>query len=193
MKKHFLIFALLCCTAFVANAQLFQLGLKAQYATKSLDELRTDLEYTYTNKSTDILRYSNVGLMARLNLGRWVTLQPEANISVSAVWDTVAQQGNFFNQAAWAFQNANTINLTIPVLAAVHLLKFENTLDLRLFAGPEFYTTIKGVQEGEVDFNSYSVVVGVGIDLLNVIYVDGRLTKNSNNDLFYAVGVGLLF
>lgn len=195
MKKHSLVLlALLCGFVFTANAQFFQFGLKVQYSSQSIDDLKDNVTTAIDNKSTEFLKNCEGGLMFRINVGRWLTIQPEANLSIGAVWDSVDQNQNFFEQVQWLFDgNVETIHLAIPVLASLHLLKVDNTLDLRVFAGPQFYTTIKGAKDEGIDFKNYSVVFGASVDLINVINVDARMTKNPGNDMFYTVGVGLLF
>ena len=178
-----------------ARAQFLQMGLKVQYSTTSIDEMINDVTATYQNPSTDFLKQCEGGLMARINVGRWISAQAEANFSIGSVWDSVDAQGDFINAAMYAFSHVETVNLSVPVLAELRLLRLENTLDLRLFAGPEFYTTIKGAKEsqGNIDFANYSIVAGVGVDLFNVIYVDARITKHPDQAMFYRLGVGLLF
>ena len=95
---------------------------------------------------------------------------------------------------AWAFSDSKSaINLSIPILVAAHLIKIDNTFDIRAYAGPQFYTTIKGVEDGDIDFKNYSIIFGASVDLLNVINVDARVTKHPDADMFYSVGVALLF
>jgi hypothetical protein len=131
--------------------------------------------------------------MLRLNVGRWITIQPEANFSIGTVWDSIDQDQSFSEQTAWVFQNVENVNLTVPILASLHLLKVENTLDLRLFGGPQFYTSIKGAKETGVDFKKFALVFGASVDLINIFNIDARITKHPDNDPFYTVGVGLLF
>ena len=109
------------------------------------------------------------------------------------MWDSVDAQGDFVSSALAAFNNVQTINLSIPVLASLHLVDIEKLVDVRVFAGPEFYTVLKDVSENGVDFSKYSIIVGAGVDLFDILYVDGRMVKNFGGDMAFRLGVGLLF
>ena len=194
MKKRIVIIAILMGTLIVpARAQLMQMGIKLQYSTSSIDEMMNSVSETYQNFSTDFLKGCEGGLLFRINVGRWMTIQPEANFSISSVWDSVDAQGDFVSSALAAFNNVQTINLSIPVLASLHLVDIEKLVDVRVFAGPEFYTVLKDVSENGVDFSKYSIIVGAGVDLFDILYVDGRMVKNFGGDMAFRLGVGLLF
>ena len=193
MKKTLLFLLLVCGMMMPAKAQLFQMGMKLQYSSESVDDMVNSVSNEAQNFSTDFLKGCEGGLFLRLNVGRWITVQPEANFSIGSVWDSVDAQDNFFNAAMAAFSNVQTVNLSVPVLVSLHLLDIEKTMDIRVFAGPEFYTTVKGASEEGMDFSKYSLIAGVGIDLLDVIYVDARVARYSEGDLYYRVGLGLLF
>lgn len=193
MKKYLFFIAFLATMLIPARAQLLQMGLKLQYSTASIDEMVSSVKDEYQNFSTDFLRGCEAGLLLRINVGRWITIQPEANFSIGSVWDTVDAQTDFISAAMSTFENVQTVNLSIPVLAAVRLVELEKLLSVRLFAGPEFYTNIKNVSSEGVDFAKYSLVFGAGIDLLGAIYVDGRITKPSGGEMTYSLGVGLIF
>lgn len=195
MRKNVFILALLTLLGVgTANAQLFQMGLKLQYSTQSIDDMIRDVSTEVSDFSTDFFRQCEGGLMLRANVGRWITIQPEANFSIGSVWDSVDAQDNFIDKAVAAFSNIQTINLSIPVLAGIHLLEFNKMLGLRVYVGPEFYTTLKGATDGDkIDFGDFSLIGGVGVDLLGFLYVDGRVTRSHDGDMFYRVGVGLLF
>lgn len=193
MKKIFLVIALMTVGMIPARAQLLQMGLKLQYSTKSMDEMVSSVKEEYQNFSTEFLKGCEAGALLRVNIGRWITVQGEANFSMGSVWDSVDAQTDFVSSVMSAFENVQTVNMSIPVLASIHLVELEKLLSLRVFAGPEFYTTIKGVKDEGVDFAKYSLVFGVGVDLIGAIYVDGRITKPSGGDMLYSLGVGLLF
>lgn len=193
-KKIIAVIMLVGCFIIPAKAQFMQMGLKLQYSTESIDEMMNNVQNEVQNFSTDFLRGCEAGLLLRLNIGRFVTIQPEANFSIGSIWDTVDTQNDFFGATISAFQNIQTVNLSIPVLAAVHLVDLEKLADVRVFAGPEFYTTIKGAtEEGGIDFKKYSLIFGVGVDLFDVLYIDGRISRYSEGEMFYRLGVGLLF
>jgi len=191
--KQRIIFLLLLMSVLSARAQLFQMGLKLQYSTVSIDEMVSEVEYQANNFSTDFLKGCEAGLFVRLNIGRWITLQPEANFSIGTIWDSVDAQPDFISSAMYTFQNVETVNLSVPVLAAIHLLDIEKLLGIRVFVGPEFYTTIKGATGEGMDFSKYSLIAGVGVDLLGALYVDARATRFSSGDFYYRLGVGLIF
>lgn len=195
MKKRVLILAfLLVAVCIPARAQLFQMGLKLQYSSESVDDMINNVTSEVQNFSTDFLKGCEAGLLLRVNIGRLITIQPEANFSIGSIWDSVDAQTDFISSTITAFQNVQTINLSVPVLAAVHLIDLEKLLDLRVYAGPEFYTTIKGAtEEGGMDFGKYSILAGVGVDLFDVLYVDARVARYSKGEMFYRLGVGLLF
>ena len=194
MKKQIIVLALMMAAMLVpAKAQFMQMGVKLQYSTSTIDDMVSNVTETYQNFSTDFLKSCDAGVFLRFNVGRWVTIQPEANFSISAVWDSVDAQNDFIGAAAAAFSNVQTVNLSVPILAAAHLVDIENTLDLRAFVGPEFYTTVKGASETGMDLATFSIVLGVSLDLLDVIYVDGRVVKYKDGGMFYRLGVGLLF
>lgn len=194
MKKNFFVLAIIAILGIsTSHAQLFQMGLKLQYSTASIDDMINDVTTEVNDFTTDFLRGCEGGLLLRANIGRWITIQPEANFSIGSIWDSVDAQDNFIDKVVAAYSNVQTVNLSIPVLAGVHLIELNKLLSLRVFAGPEFYATIKGATEKAFDFSNYSLVGGVGIDLLGFIYVDGRVTRYSEGDMFYRLGVGLLF
>ncbi len=195
MKKRFLILAfLLAAVCIPARAQLFQMGLKLQYSSSSVDDMINNVTNEVQNFSTEFLKGCEAGLLLRVNVGRLITIQPEANFSIGSIWDSVDAQTDFIASAMTAFQNVQTVNLSVPVLAAVHLIDLEKLLDLRVFAGPEFYTTIKGAtSDSGMDFSKYSLIAGVGVDLFDVLYVDARVARYSEGEMFYRLGVGLLF
>lgn len=175
------------------RAQVIQMGLKFQYSTKTVEDMYSDIQYEYNNFSTEFLKKCDAGLLLRINIGRWITIQPEANFSISSVWDSVDAQGDFLSAMTYAFQNINQVRMDIPVLASLHLVNLKKVLHLRLFAGPEFSTTIKGASNNNIDFSKYSIVAGVGVDLIDVIYVDARIFRPFDGELAYRLGVGLLF
>ncbi|MBQ6236944.1 MAG: outer membrane beta-barrel protein [Bacteroidales bacterium] len=195
MKKRFLILAfLLAAVCIPARAQLFQMGLKVQYSSSSVDDMINNVTNEVQNFSTEFLKGCEAGLLLRVNVGRLITIQPEANFSIGSIWDSVDAQTDFIASAMTAFQNVQTVNLSVPVLAAVHLIDLEKLVDLRVFAGPEFYTTIKGAtSDSGMDFSKYSLIAGVGVDLFDVLYVDARVARYSEGEMFYRLGVGLLF
>ena len=129
----------------------------------------------------------------RLNVGRWITIQPEANFSVGSVWDSVEAADNFIDKVVTTFNNVQTVNLSVPVLAAIHLVEIEKMVGIRAFLGPEFHTTVKGARDANVDFANYSFIAGIGIDLLGFLNVDGRVALTKDNPMSYRLGVGLLF
>ena len=193
MKKVFIVTLLLTATLLPARAQFMKMGLKLQYSTVSIDEMVSSVQTEYQNFSTDFLKGCEAGVLLRLNIGRWITVQPEANFSIASVWDSVDAQGDFISSALTAFENVQTVNLSIPVLAAARLVSLENLMDVRVYAGPEFYTTVKGVKDEGIDFAKYSLIIGVGVDLFGAFYIDGRVTKPSGGDMLYSVGLGVLF
>lgn len=195
MKKRTFVFVLLLAAVVIpARAQLFQMGLKFQYSSASVDDMINNVSSEVENFSTEFLKGCEAGLMLRVNLGRLITVQPEANFSIGSLWDTVDAQGDFISATMTAFENVQTVNLSVPVLAAVHLVDIDKLLGLRLFVGPEFYTTIKGATSGGgMDFSKYSLIAGVGIDLFDVLYVDARVARFSEGEMYYRIGLGLLF
>lgn len=195
MKKRIIILALMLAAVCIpARAQLFQMGLKMQYSSSSVDDMINNVTEEVQNFSTEFLKGCEAGLLLRVNVGRLITIQPEANFSIGSIWDSVDAQTDFISSTMTAFQNIQTINLSVPVLAAVHLIDLEKLVDLRVFAGPEFYTTIKGAtSDSGMDFSKYSIIAGVGVDLFDVLYVDARVARFSEGEMFYRLGVGLLF
>lgn len=194
MKKRFLILAfLLAAVCIPARAQLFQMGLKLQYSSSSVDDMINNVTNEVQNFSTEFLKGCEAGLLLRVNVGRLITIQPEANFSIGSIWDSVDAQSDFISSAVTAFQNVQTVNLSVPVLAAVHLVDIDRLIDLRIFAGPEFYTTLKGASDSGMDFSKYSILAGVGVDLFDILYVDARVARYSKGDMYYRLGVGLLF
>lgn len=185
------VLAAMCGTA---NAQALQLGLKLQYSTTSIDEAVSGITEEVNNFSTDFFKQCDAGLMARISLGP-VFLQPEANFSLSSVWDSVDAQDDFFSAAMTVFNEVQHVNLNIPVLVGLKLIDLDKFVAIRVFAGPEFYTSIDVVSDGGFKLDDYSIVGGVGVDLLGFIYVDGRVNKMLKGDsgMFFRVGVGLLF
>ncbi|MBP5189586.1 MAG: hypothetical protein J6031_01570 [Bacteroidales bacterium] len=194
MKKQFLVLLLLLGSITIsANAQLFQMGLKVQYSSESVDDMINNVSGEVQNFSTEFLKGCEAGLLLRVNVGRLITIQPEANFSIGSIWDSVDAQTDFISSTVTAFENVQTVNLSVPVLAAIHLIDLQKLVDLRVFAGPEFYTTIKGATDSGMDFSKYSIVAGVGVDLFDIIYVDARVARFSEGEMYYRLGVGLLF
>ena len=92
MKKRIIVLLLIACGMFVpVRAQVIQMGLKFQYSTKTVEDMYSDIQYEYNNFSTEFLKKCDAGLLLRINIGRWITIQPEANFSISSVWDSVVQ------------------------------------------------------------------------------------------------------
>ncbi len=196
MKKILILALLLAVFAPTPlRAQFFQSGIKLQYSTMSVDEMISTVqsEAKDFSLSTDLLKSSEVGLFFRLNPGNWVTVQAEANVSIGSVWDSVDAQGDFVNSSLWMFQNISDVNFSVPIMAGVRLLDFGDMFTLRVLAGPEFYTSIKSIKNKEIDFSKYSLSLGLGIDLFNVIAVDGRIMRYSDGNMVYKLGVGLIF
>ena len=196
MKKILLVALLM--SLFVTTplkAQFFQSGLKMQYSTLSVDEMISTVqsETKDFSLSTDLLKSSEVGLFFRLNPGKWITVQAEANISIGSVWDSVDAQGEFIKSALYMFQHISDVNFSVPIMAGVRLLDVQDFFTLRVLVGPEFYTSIKSVKEKNIDFSKYSLAFGVGIDLFSVIAVDGRIMRYSDGNMVYKLGVGLIF
>ncbi len=195
MKKQIVVLALMLAgTIGIAQAQLMQMGVKLQYSTSSLDEMFNDVNTQVENFSTEFLKGCDIGVMARVNVGRWISVQPEVNFSISSVWDSVDAQVSLIDQVTEAFGSIESVNISVPVLVGVHLLDFQEMAALRIFVGPEFYTTIKSASEDEAfDFSRYSLIAGVGIDLLKVAYLDARVVRYSGGTMSYRLGLGLLF
>jgi len=191
-KRIFVLSLLIISTMGIANAQFMRLGLKLGYSTTSVDELVNNVTTEVQNANVDFLRQCDLGLMVRFNIGSRLYIQPEANFSISSVWgsDSTADFMTVFNNALDSLQS---INLSVPILVGFKLIDIENFMALRLFAGPEFYTTIETASNGGFNFKDYAIVAGAGIDLINFIYVDARVNYSLSGDLFYRFGVGLMF
>ncbi|MBO4307188.1 MAG: hypothetical protein J5848_02615 [Bacteroidales bacterium] len=194
MKKQIItLLLILCGTVMTANAQFLQLGLKLEYSTATIDQMIGDVQTEVSDFSTEFLQQCDLGLMFRLKFGRIVYLQPEANFSISSVWDSVDNADNFMDKIITSFDKLQQVNLSVPILLGFRLIQIEDFMALRIFAGPEFYTSIETATSGNFNFNDYSILAGVGIDLLNLLYVDARVTRFSDGNLFYRAGVGLIF
>ena len=193
-KRLFVLVILIAGTMGMANAQFFRLGLKVGYSTASIDELINNVSTEVQNANVDFLRQCDAGLMLRLNFGSRLYVQPEANFSISSVWSGVDSTADFFSTLSSAFDSLQSVNLSVPILVGFKIIDIENFLALRAFAGPEFYTSFETVSNGSFNFENYTVVGGLSIDLINFIYVDARVNYSlTSGDLFYKLGVGLMF
>ncbi len=194
MKKRFFILAMLLIGSMgVANAQFLNLGLKVGYSTTSVDALINNVSTEVQNANVNFLRQCDLGLMVRLNIGSRFYLQPEANFSISSVWSEQDSTADFMTVVNHAMDSLQSVNLSIPALVGFKLVDIENFMAIRLFAGPEFYTTFETASNSGFNFEDFAILAGVGVDLLNFLYVDARVNYTFSGDFFYRVGVGVMF
>lgn len=192
MKRFVLSLIAVVCLMGSVRAQVFQFGVKLQYASKSVIELRNEVFYDVQHNATRFIKDSELGLLARFNIWRF-SIQPEANFSIASVWDSVDNEDNFFDRCGEAFKNLETVNMSIPVLVGFKLFDVNDFFEMRLFAGPEFYATIKGIQDKGFDVSNYSFVAGMGFDLLDLFYIDARYSRYSKGENYYRLGIGFVF
>lgn len=197
MKKVFILFAMIFAMAGMSHAQLLDMGLKLSYGSQDPQDIINDVQGQVQDFSnaTAFLKQCNAGLMFRLNLGNHLYIQPEANFGLNSVWDSVEAQNNLLDRISTGFGQLKSVNLNVPVLVGLKLFDLDGLLDLRVFAGPEFYTTINSASNGGFDFQTWSAIAGVGVDLLNFVYVDARATwlpAVENPTLFYTLSLGLM-
>lgn len=211
MKRIVFLAVFVLSFAGMANAQFFKLGVKLSYGSKDIANLIDSAQTVATNPTSEFLMKCNGGLFLRLNLGNHLYLQPEANFAIASLSSTTDSNTSGNNSASFIANAANTIknveslSLSIPVLVGWKIFEVENTINMRLFLGPEFYGSANSLKD--IDFNTYSAVAGVGFDLLDFLYVDARATYTLpiNKDsfigsttvnkeaFFYNISVGLLF
>lgn len=202
MKKTLSILTFVLLVAGMANAQFFNLGIKMSYGSEDIngviDGVQSGVRPETNNSTIDFLSHCNAGVVLRMNIGKRLFVQPEVNFSINSVMDSsLTDSSNFLAIASNAFSNFKTVGLSVPVLVGWKVFEIENTLDIRVFAGPEFYTTVNDFKN--TDFGTFSFLGGVGFDLLDFIYVDARVTKLVGMDdskagsLFYAASLGIIF
>lgn len=202
MKKTFSFISLVLLFVGMANAQFFNLGIKMSYGSEDIhgviDGVQSGVRPETNNSTIDFLSHCNAGVVLRMNIGEGLFVQPEVNFSINSVMDSsLTDNSNFLAIASNAFSNFKTVGLSVPVLVGWKVFEIENTLDFRVFAGPEFYTTVNDFKN--TDFGTFSILGGVGFDLLDFIYVDARVTKLMGMDdskagsLFYAASLGIIF
>lgn len=195
--KRILVFSLFVVMAVTGlRAQLFQLGLKGTYTSIDPYELYSDISTSVTNRSVNFLKQSGLGLMLRINVTDRIFVQPELGISPNAIWSEIDTNANFISQLLSAYNGASSSTLDIPVLVGYKLFSFGNALDIRVFGGAQFYT--KFVSFSDIDFGTYSLLGGVGVDLIDFLYFDVRAVFNPGTNYLdkpahYAFTFGLMF
>lgn len=194
MKKIIAILVFACLSiGGEVNAQFLKKGIKLEYSAPSIDDMLSKVREEVDDFSTAFFKQCDAGLLLRLNFGKVFYIQPEVNFSIASVWDSVAAQETFFSKLSTTFEQMKGVNLSVPVLFGAKLLGENNFFSLRLFVGPEFYTTIKTVEGLGFNYRDFSLVAGLGFDLFTFIYVDGRISYMSSGDIYYRLGVGFLF
>ncbi len=204
MKKLILLSVLLVSLLGSAQAQ-FRINLKLSYGSQDVDEIINNVQSEVNNHNADFIRHCNFGLGFRIGLGNHLYINPEANVAINSVWDSV-DNGNIFTSISQAFANSQEAMLSIPVMVGWKILDLDGIAAARIYVGPEFYTTFgtlndngegsKKLNFSNFDFRTYSAVGGIGVDLLGFISIDARATymlnSEAENKLFYTLGVGLL-
>lgn len=198
MKKVLFLISMVFAMAGVSHAQLLDMGIKLSYSSKDPQDIINNVQDQVSDfsNSTELLKQCQAGLIFRIHLGNHLYVQPEANFGLNSVWDSVEAQTNILDRISTGFGQIKSVNLNVPVLLGLKLLDLDGILNLRVFAGPEFYTSINGLSAGSFDFQTWSAIGGVGVDLLNFLTVDARATwlpKSENKSMFYALSVGLMF
>ena len=202
--KRIIALALLMCTLTVgvqAQHRNSVRGLfKVSYNSKDPGALIHNLQNVAENPSVDFLRNCNASVGFRVDLPLKLYLQAEGVFSINAVWDSVAlNSSNFVQVMGNTVNNIHSMGLSIPVYAGWYLLDVPS-FGARVFAGPEFYTTMNSLSS--IDFNTFSFTAGVGIDLFDALSLEGKATylmasKNRTSldkgQLLFGVSFGLYF
>lgn len=202
MKKNFAIILMLALSVSGLRAQgLLDFGIKATYSTIDAYELYSNVQQSVVSRNAELIKQSNIGLFLRVNLSDRFFLQPEIGFSPNTVWDSLDNSDNIFVQTVDAFNRAQSATVNIPILAGVRLFSIGKLLSMRLFVGPEFYTDLQG---SKINWKTYSVIGGVGLDALGFLYADARVSYLPGADLsstlsnidkpsFYSFSVGIKF
>lgn len=171
MKRIFLFLLIVAATGLQGRAQVFSAGLKVGYDFTSSD-VATEFRDAYNDLSIKLLKRCDVGLMARLNLGRFI-VQPEASFGINSIWDDVAAQTNTLDKIQTCFADIQTVDVAVPVLVGYKIIDWDDNFCLKLFAGPEFHTTFgQAVESHSINISNFKLLGGVGFDFFSTLSVD---------------------
>lgn len=196
MKKLIAIASFLLILS-ASHAQMFRLTLRASYSTQDVDELIDGIKTSIDDQTLNLFKQGTAGLGFRLNFGK-IYLNSEANFAINSAWDSIDSELPFFEKISSTIDHMQHMTLSVPVHVGFKVFDVENLITGRIYAGPEFYTTMMSFKE--IDFNTYSLNAGIGFDLLNFIMIDARVTymmasketSFNTNQLLYSFSIGLL-
>ena len=182
----------------IGKAQLINFGINLSYDSKDLNEyLNHEAPFVTSDAAISFFQQGNVGLTLRLNLSKHFLLQTEAHCGVNSIWSEVETEANFIEKANMMIHNLQTVELSIPVFATWRAIYHPNGISMRIYAGPEFYSTLSHISE--IDLNRHSIVAGIGFDIYKRLSLDFRasLLQASKNDndgtTFTRIALGFQF
>lgn len=180
------------------QAQLINFGINISYDSKDLNQfLNHEDPFVATDATISFFQQGNLGLMFQLNFSKHILLQTEAHCGINSLWDEVETNANFVEKANMVFNNFQTVELAIPILATWRPIYHPKGISMRLYAGPEFYSTLRHISE--IDLNRYSIVAGIGFDIYKRVSLDFRASKlqasdmGSDGTIFSRVAFGFMF
>ena len=205
MKKTILLFAMVFCLGVAGYAQHGLHGIiKASYDTKDPSMLISDIQHDVDDGAVNFIKKCNAELGLRYQTRLGLYIETGIAVSVNSVWDSVvSQSGSFWERAKNTFTYTQGLQFTLPVYAGWNFpIGDANDLAFRVYVGPEFYSTVGDLKEFKLNFNTYSLAAGVGVDLFNGISLDAKatyfmasqkgLTAIEKNELFYTISIGFL-
>lgn len=177
--------------------RVFRMGVRGTYRTLDVFELPNTVSNPNLNQTTNIIKQGDIGLLFRFNIGDHLYLQPELGVRPNTLWDSINPSGDLFQQWSHALSSSTSTSITVPFMVGWRLFSLGNALTMRVFVGPEFYTDISSTGMDN-NWNTYSFCGGVGVDLIDLIYVDLRAAYNKRISFnqpptYYTLTVGLVF
>lgn len=177
--------------------RVFRMGLRGSYRTIDVFELPHSHPNHHLDKTTTFIKQGDIGLLFRFNIGDHFYIQPEVGVRPNTQWDSIDRTGDFFQQWGQSLSSATSTSISVPLMVGWRLFSLSNLMTMRVFAGPEFYTEV-GAKGPRQDWSTYSFCGGVGIDLIDLLYVDLRAAYNKRiafdaPPTYYSLTFGIIF
>ena len=168
--------------------------LKAYYFSPNLklkDNFTTDMGI---GKISGVANHSALGFSLYIPLGQTFFLQPEALFSLTTDWMAASHEGGAIGEFTYAFKHRDGIAMDVPLLFGVKWAP-SRRFRAKAYIGPMFH--LGWLQnEFQSDFNPYTITVGGGLDLLNLLAVDmgymvrmDGMSYTHRSQWFVAVGI----
>lgn len=170
------------------------LSFKAYYFSHTPNIKRTIAEDKRFGEIAGFARHAAVGFAFEIPCGQIFYIQPEALFSLNTNWQDASFERGVFNELCYGFKHRDGFAMDIPVFFGARWPP-ARAFATRAYLGPSFHF---GWNDKEFlkDFRHYDFVLGVGVDLLNILSVDagyrvGMDVLSYTGDSWYFLAAGI--